>query len=143
MTHHGKGCVRQPMTDCASDLAEHRGKTVGCGWTSGIIIAAAIFFISVSQAGAVNPGPVKIDIFGGSLGNVPFPNADHQKRIKDCKVCHHLFPQQADATKAMKEKGTMKPKSVMNGLCIKCHRQEKLADRPHGPLMCKKCHTMS
>lgn len=109
-------------------------------WTSGIIMAVAVIFSFVALAAAANRGPEKIDIFGGNLGKVPFPHADHQNRIKDCKVCHSLFPEQHDAIKEMAEKGTLAPKKVMNTLCIKCHRQAKMDAKPHGPLTCKKCH---
>jgi hypothetical protein len=110
------------------------------GWISGFIMATAAFFIFAAPITAATQAPNKIDIFGGRLGKVPFLHADHEKRIKDCKVCHDLFPEQADAIKTMKAKGTLKPKKVMNVLCIKCHRQAKVEGKPHGPLTCKKCH---
>jgi hypothetical protein len=40
----------------------------------------------------------------------------------------------------MKAQGKLKPKHVMNKMCIKCHRAEKKAGNPSGPLTCSKCH---
>jgi len=94
----------------------------------------------VAIAAAVNKGPADIDIFGGTSGKVHFPHAQHQDRIKDCNVCHSVFPQETDAIKKLKEQGTIKPKKVMNLQCIKCHKEEKRAGKPHGPLTCKDCH---
>ena len=31
-------------------------------------------------------------------------------------------------------------KKVMNLQCIKCHKAEKQAGRPHGPVTCNSCH---
>ena len=108
--------------------------------TLGIAVAAAVLGLSVAMAAASNRGPDHIDIFGGRSGNVPFPHAQHQDRIKDCNVCHSVFPQETEAIKKLKEKGTLKPKKVMNLQCIKCHKQEKKAGKPHGPVTCNTCH---
>jgi hypothetical protein len=106
----------------------------------GIIAAATVLGLSVALAAAVNRGPDNIDIFGGQSGNVRFPHLQHQERIKDCNVCHSVFPQETEAIKKMKEKGSLKPKKVMNLQCLKCHKQEKKAGKPHGPVTCKTCH---
>jgi hypothetical protein len=108
--------------------------------TLGIAMAAAVLGLSAAMAATANRGPDKIDIFGGQSGNVSFPHAQHQDRIKDCNVCHSVFPQETEAIKKMKEKGELKPKKVMNLQCIKCHKQEKKAGKPHGPVTCKTCH---
>ncbi len=105
-----------------------------------ITVAVLLFGLAAGAAAAVDNGPAKIDIYGGSSGKVPFPHAAHQKRIQDCKVCHSVFPEKPDAIKTMKAEGTLKPKKVMNLQCIKCHREEKRAGKPHGPLTCKSCH---
>lgn len=103
-------------------------------------IAAVLLTAAVTIVSAADTGPAEIDIYGGSLGNVPFPHAQHQERIEDCKVCHSVFPQEKDAIKKMIDNGAMKAKKVMNTQCIKCHKQEKRAGKPHGPLTCKTCH---
>ena len=104
------------------------------------IVTAFISILPMAAANAANQGPEQIDIFGGERGNVPFPHAQHQDRIKDCSICHSVFPQETDAIKKLKAQGTLKQKKVMNLQCIKCHKQEKRAGKPHGPVTCSTCH---
>jgi hypothetical protein len=104
------------------------------------IMAAMMAIFPMTAANAADQGAKQIDIFGGHTGNVPFPHAQHQDRIKDCEVCHSVFPQETGAIKKLKEAGKLKKKKVMNLQCIKCHKQEKRAGKPHGPLTCKTCH---
>ena len=104
------------------------------------LVTALIVSLSMAATHAANRGPDRIDIFGGRSGNVPFPHAQHQDRIKDCNVCHSVFPQETAAIKKMKEEGMLKPKKVMNLQCIKCHKAEKKTGKPHGPVTCKTCH---
>lgn len=107
-----------------------------------LVIAGLSILLAIGAtiAPAENRGPADIDIYGGNRGKVPFPHAQHQDRIKDCNICHRVFPQMTDAIKIGKEKGELKPKKVMNLQCIKCHKQEKRAGKPHGPVTCKTCH---
>lgn len=106
----------------------------------GIAFAVIVLCFHAATAAAVNRGPATIAIFGGQSGNVPFPHAQHQDRLKDCNICHSVFPQETDAIKKMKEQGALKPKKVMNLQCIKCHKEEKRAGKPHGPVTCTTCH---
>ncbi|PID40140.1 MAG: cytochrome C [Proteobacteria bacterium] len=99
-----------------------------------------LLMIFTVPATAANPGPKQIDVFGGSRGKVPFPHANHQKSIKDCNVCHRVFPRETDAIKKMKAAGKLRPKKVMNMQCIKCHKAEKKSGKPHGPVTCSTCH---
>jgi hypothetical protein len=108
--------------------------------TVGVALATLALGVCVTLAAAVSQGPSHIDIFGGQSGKVPFPHIQHQERLKDCNVCHSVFPQATDAIKKMKEQGALKPKKVMNVQCIKCHREEKQAGKPHGPVTCSTCH---
>jgi hypothetical protein len=103
------------------------------------ILAAGLLCV-MTAAVAANRGPDQIDIYGGSSGKVPFPHAQHQDRIADCNVCHSVFPQEPGAIKTLKSEGKLKPKKVMNLQCIKCHKEEKQAGNPHGPLTCTTCH---
>jgi hypothetical protein len=105
-------------------------------------IAIALLFILALPvaAAAAKQGAATITIFGGSRGKVPFPHAQHQARLKDCNICHSTFPQEVDAMRKMKENGTLKPKKVMNLQCIKCHKADKRAGKPHGPVTCSTCH---
>ncbi len=105
-----------------------------------IVVGLSILFIFTAITVAANRGPGTIDIYGGSKGKVPFPHAQHQDRLKDCNVCHKVFPQEKEAIKKMKAKGTLKPKKVMNLQCIKCHKAEKKAGNPYGPVKCSTCH---
>jgi len=107
-----------------------------------VLIACALLFVLALPAAtaAAKQGPENITIFGGSRGKVPFPHAQHQKRLKDCNICHSVFPQEADAIQKMKESGALKPKKVMNLQCIKCHKAGKRAGKPHGPVTCSTCH---
>ena len=104
------------------------------------IVTALISILSMAAANAADRGPNQIDIFGGERGKVPFPHAQHQNRLNDCKICHRVFPQETDAIKKLKAQGTLKKKKVMNLQCIKCHKQEKKAGKPYGPVTCSTCH---
>ena len=104
------------------------------------ITTALIAILPMAAANAADQGPDKIDIFGGKQGKVPFPHAQHQDRLKDCQICHSVFPQETDAIKKLKAQGTLEKKKVMNLQCLKCHKQEKKAGKPHGPVTCRNCH---
>ena len=106
-----------------------------------IVFATSLLVVLATAAvQAANQGPEQITIFGGSRGKVPFPHAQHQARLQDCSVCHSLFPQKTDAMKKMKEQGALKPKKVMNLQCIRCHKADRRAGQPHGPVTCNTCH---
>jgi hypothetical protein len=108
-----------------------------------LLIFLAVFLVAVfldAPVSAADRGAPQITLFGGSSGKVPFPHAQHQERIKDCTVCHSLFPQKTGAMEKMKAEGTLKPKKVMNLQCIRCHRADKRAGKPYGPVTCKTCH---
>ncbi|MBR9985593.1 MAG: cytochrome c3 family protein [Desulfosarcina sp.] len=104
------------------------------------LVTALVVGLCLAAAHAANQGPDRIDIFGGQSGNVPFPHAQHQDRIKECNVCHSVFPQETAAIEKMKEAGMLKPKKVMNLQCIKCHKEDRKMGKPHGPVTCKTCH---
>ncbi len=105
-----------------------------------VMVSALIFILPAITANADSRGPAQIDIFGGERGNVPFPHARHQDNLKDCNLCHGVFPQATESIKRMKESGALQPKKVMNLQCIKCHKEEKRAGKPHGPVTCATCH---
>jgi hypothetical protein len=101
------------------------------------IVAGA--WIAVSAA-AENKGAEKIELDGGTRGNVPFPHRLHQGKLSDCQICHSVFPQQAGLIEKLKADGKIKQKYVMNKLCTKCHKERKKAGQPSGPTTCTKCH---
>ena len=106
-------------------------------WVIAIVLS---IFISTIGLAVENKGAEKIQIDGGSRGDVPFTHHAHQDRLGDCKVCHASFPQEPQSLAKLKESGQMKRKDVMNKLCIKCHKAEKVAGNKTGPTTCSKCH---
>ncbi|MFC1876305.1 cytochrome c3 family protein [Thermodesulfobacteriota bacterium] len=106
-------------------------------WVIGIILSV---FISTISLAVENKGAEKIQIDAGSRGAVPFMHRPHQDRLGDCNVCHTMFPQEPQSLAKLKKSGQMKPKDVMNKLCIKCHKAEKKAGNNAGPTTCSKCH---
>ena len=106
-------------------------------WVAGIILSG---FISTIALAMENKGPADIQIYGGSRGTIPFPHRIHQERLSNCKTCHAFFPQESQSLAKLKKNGQMKPKKVMNKLCLKCHKAEKKAGNKAGPTKCSKCH---
>ena len=104
---------------------------------AGIILSA---FISTVGLAVENKGAEKIQIDGGSRGAISFPHRTHQDSLGDCSICHTMFPQETQSLDRLKESGQLKPKAVMNKLCIKCHKAEKKAGNNAGPTTCSKCH---
>jgi len=110
---------------------------------AGTLVVTTLFTIMAVfglTAGAGEKGAAEMEVFGGSRGPVPFPHLAHQERLGDCQTCHSLFPQEADAIKALKASGKLKKKKVMNMQCVRCHKAEKKAGNPTGPTTCAKCH---
>ena len=108
--------------------------------TLSVILLSLAILVVCGMAVAANRGPANINVDGGSRGKIPFPHAQHQDRLKDCNICHSTFPQEPGAIDKLKAAGTLKAKQVMNTQCIKCHKEEKKAGKPHGPLTCSECH---
>jgi hypothetical protein len=106
-------------------------------WLVGIILSV---FISTIGLAVENKGAEKIQIDGGSGGAVLFLHRTHQDKLGDCNICHSMFPQEPQSLARLKENGQLKPKDVMNKLCIKCHKTEKKAGNNSGPTTCSKCH---
>jgi cytochrome c-type protein NrfB len=93
-------------------------------------------FVNADQ----NKGPETIVLDGGSKGKVTLPHLTHQNTLKDCNACHTVFPQKTGSIQSLKSEGKLGKKSVMNKLCIACHRAEKKAGKPSGPVSCFDCH---
>lgn len=104
-----------------------------------IAVVGILLAISIGIA-AQETGAEKIVLEGGKTGDVPFPHKLHQENLKDCGVCHSVFPQERGSIENMKAEGKLKEKQVMNTQCLKCHRDEKRAGRPSGPTGCTSCH---
>ncbi len=101
---------------------------------------AGILLIASLATANQNKGPERLELDGGKKGIVYVPHRSHQERLNDCNVCHDIFPKKAGVIKALKAEGKLKNKFVMSKLCIKCHKLEKKAGRPYGPVKCSKCH---
>ena len=103
-------------------------------------IAGGVFSGTLWADDAPNRGAAEIVMEGGKPGKVPFPHHRHQEDQADCLSCHQLFPQKSGSVEQLKADGVLKPKQVMNKLCVKCHKQQKKAQQPSGPVTCKTCH---
>jgi len=100
------------------------------GVTSMVVMAS-----ENSEKGAPN-----ITLDGGKKGNIDFPHHMHQDNIRDCNVCHDLFPQQPGVIQYLKNQGKLEKKQVMNKKCLECHRAKKKAGKKTGPTKCSECH---
>lgn len=106
-----------------------------------ILLLFILSTIAVAAAhGAKGNGPAELKINGGNKGDIDFPHRTHQETLKDCKICHTLFPKKNGAIDDLKAQNKLKKKKVMNALCISCHKKEKKAGRDHGPTKCSACH---
>ncbi len=125
--------------------------TIEVAWVMKIILSSVLAFIAAIAIGATvvlsnnveNKGPEIIELAGGSRGNVTFPHHLHQANLKDCQICHSIFPQKQGSINEMKAEGSLKDKFVMNKLCLKCHRETKRSGHKSGPTTCTKCHHKS
>jgi hypothetical protein len=96
------------------------------------------FLSPVFAEDAENTG--KMMLHGGSGGVVHFDHGHHQAVLKDCTLCHLVFPREPGSIQGMIQSGTLKPKQVMNTLCIACHREKNNAGVTTGPVTCSRCH---
>ncbi len=107
---------------------------------SSIIFCVGIFCAEFLYAGAQDTGRENMVLKGGKQGKVNFAHHLHQTIADDCAVCHSAFPQTLDSLEQSKTAGTLKPKQVMNKICLKCHRDLKKAGEKFGPVRCSGCH---
>jgi cytochrome c-type protein NrfB len=99
-----------------------------------------MLFCGLSMAETLNKGAAEIRLPGGERGDVPFPHLQHQNTLKDCNICHSLFPQKIGGIADLIQKGELGKKQVMDEHCKKCHRGKKAAGEKTGPVTCSKCH---
>ena len=107
-----------------------------------LIFLLIVGFYAVVQPGFTEGDPVGkavIEITAGQRGDVTFPHETHQKTLKDCNICHSLFPKKEKVIQEMKAKNTLKKKQVMAN-CLSCHRAKKKEGLKTGPTSCSKCH---
>jgi len=90
---------------------------------------------------AADNGAQEIMVDAGSKGSVYFPHRQHQETEGvTCQTCHELFPKEPGSISGLKAEGSLKPKQVMNSLCISCHKETAAAGKPSGPRSCSICH---
>jgi hypothetical protein len=104
-----------------------------------LILVFFIMAVSMVALATENRGAETMVLYGGKSGKVPFPHAAHQDNLKDCAICHDLFPQQQGAIEDFKKAGKLKKKKVMRQ-CTRCHRKTAKAGQKSGPTRCKTCH---
>ena len=99
-------------------------------------------FIGITAA-VENKGAKVILINGGKARDVHFPHLRHQTALKDCDICHALFPKKVGSIAALKAQGKLKKKQVMKDHCIDCHKKMKAEGHKTGPRSCARCHRVS
>lgn len=105
-----------------------------------LFISATMVWIAGLSIAETNNGAKDKVIPCGNQGDVKFPHHQHQETLKDCMLCHDLFPQQAGSIQELKQKGVLAQKQVMNKQCLKCHKAKKDAGEKSGPVTCTQCH---
>ena len=101
---------------------------------------ALIVLMAMTALAVENKGAEIVLLDGGKRGRVTFHHHLHQNILKECQLCHEIFPQEKDAIQRLKSEGRLAKKQVMNKLCIKCHKALAREGKPSGPKTCKKCH---
>ena len=87
-----------------------------------------------------NQGAAEIVLDGGTSGNVHFPHRQHQEKLRDCAICHSVYPQKAGSIEELKAQGKLVKKEIMNTQCLKCHKEKQRAGEKAGPTTCTTCH---
>ena len=106
----------------------------------GLLFGAGLIGISFAIE---NRGAEIILINGGKARDVHFPHLRHQKALKDCAICHTLFPKKVGSITELKAQGKLEKKQVMKEHAIDCHRKMKAEGRKTGPRSCARCHRIS
>ncbi len=109
--------------------------------TQGSILFFCILTAAIAFAG-LNTGAPEITLKSGKKKNVNFPHKRHQESLKDCTICHSIFPMEQNVIEKKISEGAMKKKTVMKK-CQGCHRKMAKQGIKTGPTSCSKCHTGS
>ena len=112
-------------------------------WVVLFIFSGIIFYAAVAGSGddIEDKGAETILLSGGEkMRDVHFPHHRHQDALKDCNICHDLFPKKLGSIDELKNQGKLKKKQVMQEHCIDCHKEMKATDRKTGPTSCARCH---
>ncbi|MBU3947656.1 MAG: cytochrome c family protein [Proteobacteria bacterium] len=106
-----------------------------------IVLLLLLTVIGLNTAYCADEKVIKefVEISGGEKGNITFPHEKHQKTLKDCMICHNLFPKKTGVIAEMITDGKLQKKQVMNH-CLACHREMKKTGEKTGPTSCFQCH---
>lgn len=104
-----------------------------------VAVLVIAVFCSIAYSG-INTGAPEINLSSGKKKSVQFPHKTHQVTLKDCSICHDIFPMERNSIKKMIDSGSLKKKKVMNN-CKKCHKKIKKTGQKTGPTSCGSCHT--
>ncbi len=103
-------------------------------------VIVGIFILSLAFTGsAFAAGSANIVLNGGHFGDVHFPHKLHQDTLKNCNLCHKLFPMKKGAIEDLIANKTLKKQEVMKN-CEDCHRADKAKGIKAGPTSCRGCH---
>jgi len=109
-----------------------------------LLIVVFFVFLAVfarAQQDAESKGDEIIIIEKGRMPQITFPHQMHQKVLENnCNACHDLFPKQPGIIKKLITQEKLRNKQVMNGKCLKCHKDRKAAGKKAGPTKCTECH---
>ncbi len=107
--------------------------------TAMVFLILLLVLILHSASANEKVGKEVIELSGRDKGNIAFPHEKHQKAVKDCMICHSLFPKKMGVISDMITDGKLQDKQVMNQ-CLACHRDMKNTGEKTGPTSCLQCH---
>jgi len=108
-----------------------------------IIVVGVVLMIAVFCAGVYaeeKTGASDITITAGKKKSIDFPHKTHQTVLKDCSICHAIFPKEPGVILKRIGDGKLKKKQVMKK-CQGCHKKMKKAGQKTGPTSCGSCHS--
>ena len=104
-----------------------------------VFFIVIMFFFPLLLSAVQNRGVKEILLSGGKNGEVLFPHGMHQASLKDCNMCHDLFPQVLGSIEKLKANKKLEIKQVMKQ-CRDCHKGKKKIGKKTGPIGCRGCH---
>ena len=108
-----------------------------------ILSVAAVLLVPVLAGAVGGPEVITIQEVKKAMPPVVFPHHEHQKRLGDCKVCHHKQEAGKEPRACAQCHGKVKEapafKDAMHKRCKGCHKKEAAAGKP-APTKCMQCH---
>jgi predicted CXXCH cytochrome family protein len=98
-----------------------------------ILLSVAFLAAGSMTALAAGKGPAEVKL-EAKMGTVTFNHAAHQKRVADCKTCHHKSVEAGACRSCHNGKKAPQFKEVAHQLCKGCHKEKS------GPTACRDCH---